>query len=100
MKYGLKEPNYKTDSQTERTDMWLARGLGESRMEWEFEISRCKLLHLEWVRNEVLLYSPGNYIQSPGIEHDGTEYERNIVYMYECVNMLYSRNWHNIINQL
>ena len=30
-----------------------------------------KLLHLEWINNEVLLYSTGNYIWSLVIEHDG-----------------------------
>lgn len=29
-----------------------------TRMEWEFEVSRCKLLYLEWI-NKVLLYSIG-----------------------------------------
>ena len=48
-------------------------GGGGSGMDWEFEVSRCKLLHLEWISNEVLLYSTGNYIQSLGIEHDGKE---------------------------
>ena len=33
--------------------------------------SRCKLLQLEWLRNEVLLYSTESYIQSLVIEHDG-----------------------------
>ena len=33
-----------------------------SGMDWEFGISRCKLLHLVWINNEVLLYSTGNYI--------------------------------------
>ena len=33
-------------------------------------VSRCKLLHLEWI-NKILLYNIGNYIQSPGIDHDG-----------------------------
>ena len=37
-------------------------GGGESGMEWEFGVSRCKLLHLEWISNEVLVYSTGNYI--------------------------------------
>ena len=31
--------------------------------------------HLEWISNEVLLYSTGNYIQSLGIEPDGRWYE-------------------------
>ena len=33
-------------------------------------VSRCKLLHLEWIRGESLLYSTGNYIQPLVIEHD------------------------------
>ena len=32
-------------------------------MDWKFGVSRRKLLHLEWISNEVLLYSTGNYIQ-------------------------------------
>ena len=44
---------------------------GGSGMDGEFGVSRCKLLHLEWISNEVLLYSTGNYIQSLGIEHNG-----------------------------
>ena len=50
------------------------RGGGEgggSGMDWEFGVSRCKRLHLEWISNEVLLYSIGNYIQSLVIEQDG-----------------------------
>ena len=30
-----------------------------------------ELLHLEWISNEVLLLSRGNYIQSLGIEQNG-----------------------------
>ena len=37
----------------------------------EFGVSRCTQLHLEWISDEVLLYSTGNYIQSLGIDHDG-----------------------------
>ena len=44
---------------------------GGRRMDWEFGVSRCKLLHLEWINNEVLLYSTQNYIQSLGIDYDG-----------------------------
>ena len=33
-------------------------------MDWEFGVSRCKPLHLEWISNEGPLYSRGNYIQS------------------------------------
>ena len=48
-------------------DVWR----GGSGMDWEFGVSRCKLLFLEWISNEVLLYSTGNYIQGLVIEHDG-----------------------------
>jgi len=43
---------------------------GGSGMDGEFGVSRCKLFHLECISNEVLLYSPGNYSQSLGIDHD------------------------------
>lgn len=33
--------------------------------------NRCKHLHLEWVSNEILMYSPGNYTQSLFLEQDG-----------------------------
>ena len=37
---------------------------------WEFGVSRCKILHSEWISNEVLLYSTGNDIQSLVTEYD------------------------------
>ena len=46
-------------------------GGGESGMDWEFGVSRCKLLYLGWISNEVLLYSTGNCIQSLVIDRDG-----------------------------
>ena len=42
-----------------------------SVMDWEFGVSRCQLLHLGRISNEILLNSTGNYIQSLRIEHDG-----------------------------
>ena len=50
-------------------------------MEWEFGASRCKLLHLEWISNEVLLYSTRNDIQSLVMECDRKEYEKKYVYL-------------------
>ena len=47
------------------------KGKGRSGMDWEFGVNRYKLLHLEWISNEVLLYRIGNYIQSVGVDHDG-----------------------------
>ena len=46
-------------------------GRGASGMEWNLGVSICKLLHLEWISNEILLYSTGNYIQSLVMEHGG-----------------------------
>ena len=42
-----------------------------SGMDWKFGVGRCKLLYLEWISNEVLLYNTGNYVQSIVVEHDG-----------------------------
>ena len=52
----------------------VAKGEGaEGGMEWEVGVSRCKLLCIliEWVN---ILYSTGNYIQYPMINHNGREY--------------------------
>ena len=45
-------------------------------------ISRCKLLYIECINNKVLLYSTGNYIQYPVINHNGKEYEKVCIYIY------------------
>jgi len=37
-------------------------GRGGSGMDQEFGVCRCKLLHLEGISNEILLYSTGTYI--------------------------------------
>ena len=49
-------------------------------MEREFGVSRCKLLYTEWINNKVLLYSTGDYIQSPVINYNGTQYFKKNVY--------------------
>ena len=51
-------------------------------MDREFGVSKCKLFHLEWISDEILLYSIENYIWSLGIEHDGRQYEKKCVYIY------------------
>ena len=63
LKYDTNEPIYETetDSQTQRTDSWLPRGREDGGgMDWEFGVSRCQLLYIEWINNRVLLYSTGN----------------------------------------
>ena len=55
---------------------------GGGGMEWEFGISRCKLLYVGWINNKVLLHIAGNYIQYPVINDNGKEYEKERMYMY------------------
>ena len=57
-------------------------GGGGGGMDWEFGISRCKLVYREWINSKVLLHSTGNYIQYPVISHNGKEYEKECIYMY------------------
>ena len=51
-----------TEKQTHRhrEQTVVAKGEGEGRgMDWGFGVHRCKLLHLEWLNNKVLIYSTG-----------------------------------------
>ena len=68
-------------------------------MDWEFGVSRCKLLHLEWINNKALLYTTGNYIQYPGINHNGKEYKNECIYVYNWVTLLYSTDCKSTIIQ-
>ena len=67
LKYDTSELIYKTDS-----DLWLPRRrAGGGGKDWEFGISRCKLVSsIGWMNNKVLLYSTGNYIQYAVINHN------------------------------
>ena len=53
-------------------------GRGRGGKEWEFGISRGKLLHIAWINNKVILYSTGNYFQYSVTHHSGKEYEKDI----------------------
>ena len=59
-------------------------GVGGGR-DWEFGISRCTLLYIEWINNKVLLYSTGNCSQYPVINHNGKEYEKEYIYITESL---------------
>ena len=61
----------------------LGRSKGETA--WEFGISRCKLLYIQWINNEVHLYSTENYIQYPKINHSGKEYEEECIHITESL---------------
>ena len=49
--------------------------------DWEFEISRWKLVYIGRINNKVLLYSTGNYIQYAVINCNGKEYEKEYIYV-------------------
>ena len=68
LKYDPNELIYKreTDSHIENR-LVLAKGARRG-MDWEFGISRCKLLYIEQINSKVLLYRTRNYIQYPGIK--------------------------------
>ena len=63
---------------------------------WQLGISGCKLLYKGWINNKVLLYSTGNYIQYPVINHNGKEDDKEYIW----ITLPYIRNQHNIVNQL
>ena len=80
-----------------KTASWLVVAKGEGGgggMDWEFGISRCKLLYVGWIKSKVLLYSTGNYIQYHVISQNGKGYEKEYVYIYvyNWITLLYSRN--------
>ena len=51
----------------------------EGGKDWEFGMSRCKLVYTGWINSKVLLYSTGNYSQHPVINHNGKEYEKEYI---------------------
>ena len=57
---------------------------GRERTDWEFGVSRCKLLYIGWINNKVLLYSTRNYIKYFVINHNGKEYEKVSV-QFSCL---------------
>ena len=61
-------------------------GRGEGGIDCEFGVSICKLLHIEWINNKVLLYSTGNCIQYHEINHNRKEYKKQCVCIYMYLN--------------
>ena len=51
-------------------------------MDWEFGISGCKLVYIEWVNNKVLLCRTRNSIPYPVINQNGMEYNKKRMYVY------------------
>ena len=63
--------------------LWLPRGRrGGGGKEWEFGVSRGKILYIGWINNKVLLYSTGNNIQYSVTNHNGKEHEKECIYIH------------------
>ena len=66
---------------------------GESWMDWEFGVGRCKLLHLEWISIGVPLYGTENCVKSLGLNiMENSIKKRECISMCGWVTLLYSRN--------
>jgi len=69
--------------QNEGQKLVVAKGEEGGRgLQWDFEISGCKLVYRGWINNRVLLCSMGSYIQYPVVNHNGKGYEIGCVSMY------------------
>ena len=62
----------RTDSQIQRLVVAKVEG-GREGKDWEFGISRGKLLYIGWINSKVLLYSSGNSIPISVTNHNEKE---------------------------
>ena len=58
----LAQMNLSTEKDLENRLVVAKRGEGGSGMDWKLGVNRCRILPLEWISNEILLCSTGNYI--------------------------------------
>ena len=77
--HGTNEPFHRKETHELGEQTFGCQG-GGSRMDWELGVNRCRLLPLEWISNEILLCSTGNYVWSLMMEHDNVR--KKNVYMY------------------
>jgi len=80
------------------TDSWLLKR-GQGGIDWEFGVSGYRLLHMEGINNKIL-DSTGNYIQYPEIYHNGKEYKKVCICVYNWITLLYSRIHNICLSQL
>ena len=78
------------NSSTKRTHRHREQTYGCQRggKDWEFGISRCKLVYIEWINSKVRLYSTENYIQYLVINHNEKDIKQN-VYIYITQSLRY-----------
>ena len=61
----------------------IAKGK-EVEEERRVDVSRCKLLYIEWINNKLLLHSTENYSQYHIINHSEKDCIK-VMYIYVCV---------------
>ena len=59
---------------------------------WEFGVSRCKLLHTEWINNKVLLHSTGMLLKTLWWLMWEINLKSGYMYMYNWFTLRHSRN--------
>ena len=79
------------NSWTWRIDCGCQGVVGGSGMDWVSGVNRCKLLCLEWISNEILLYSSGNYSHLWWTMMEDNVRKRMYICMCDWVTFLYSR---------
>ena len=52
--YGTNEPFHRKETHGLGEQTCVCQG-GGNGMDWEFGVSKCKLVHLEWIRNDIPL---------------------------------------------
>jgi len=73
LNYDINEHIYETNRIRDiENRVVVAKRVEGGRLDWEFGISRCKLINR--INNKILLYSTRNYIPYPMINHNGKEY--------------------------
>ena len=70
-----------TPRQREQTCGCLWGGGGGGGIDWEFGVSRCKLVYIGWININTLPCSTGNYIQYPVINHNKSM-KKEYIYIY------------------
>ena len=75
LKHDRNEPIYGTETGSLTENRLVVTRVGSwGGMECEIGVSRCKLSYVGWINNKVLLYSTGNCIQYPMINHTVKEH--------------------------
>ena len=70
-------------------------------MDWEFGIGRGKLFYIRRINKKAPVYNIGNCTRYPVTNHNGKRHEKEYIYIckYHCINLLYSSNEPNTVNQ-